>query len=109
MSWRLSLVAAVACLGAGQAGPEPHYRHPIVFCRGYFPEKVASKIWVMDDDGSNARQLTRGPSYDDHPSFYSDLRHVLYSEFKLDHFDPSGGARLIKLDIYSGAREVVAE
>jgi hypothetical protein len=57
-------------------------RHPIVFGRGLAEE--TSKIWIMDDDGSGLRQLTTGPSYDDHPSLYSDLRHVLYYTGQLD-------------------------
>lgn len=99
-----------AALGA--AGYE--YRHPIVFGRGHQDEKTGhytlkSKIWIMEDDGSSQRQITQGESYDDHPSMYPDLRHVLYSEFASTEFKPELGAKLIKLDIYSGAREVVAE
>jgi len=102
--------ALAAALGAA----EYEYHHPIVFGRGHQDEKTSryilqSKIWIMDDDGSNQRQLTQGPSYDDHPSLYPDLRHVLYSEFTSAEFKPALGARLIKLDIYTGAREVVAE
>ncbi len=96
-------------LAAANAAEPPSYRHPVVFCRGHVPEHAVSKIWVMEGDGSHARQISHGASYDDHPSFYSDLRHVLYSEFKSEKFDPAGGARLVKLDIYTGAREVIAE
>src|SRR5215471_21679597 len=63
----------------------------------------------MEQDGSNLRQLTQGATYDDHPSLYSDLRHVLYSEFPVNELKVEAGAKLIKLDIYSGAREIVAE
>jgi hypothetical protein len=93
-------------MAASAAGP-PHYRHPIVFCRGH--GEVKSKIWIMEEDGSGQRQLTSGMTYDDHPSLYSDLRHVLYSEFPGNDFETGNGARLIKLDIHTGAREVVAE
>jgi hypothetical protein len=40
------------------------YRHPIVFGRGHNNENgkpmLHSKIWIMEEDGSNQRQLTRG-------------------------------------------------
>jgi Tol biopolymer transport system component len=93
----------------GPADPVPHYRHPVVFCRGRAAEHVDSKIWIMEDDGSALRQLTVGESYDDHPSLYSDLRHILYAEFASKDFDVSAGSRLIKLDVYTGTREVVGE
>ena len=105
---RPSLLLLLAAAVANAAEPAA-YHHPIVFCRGHAPEHVQSKIWVMEEDGSQARQISHGASYDDHPSLYSDLRHVLYSEFTADKFDRLGGARLIKLDIYTGEREVVAE
>jgi Tol biopolymer transport system component len=90
------------------------YRDPIVFGRGHQDEATGryllhSKIWIMERDGSHQRQLTAGECYDDHPSMYPDQRHVLYSEFTSKEFKPEQGARLIKLDIYTGAREVVAE
>jgi hypothetical protein len=69
----------------------------VVFGRGH-----QSKIWIMELDGSNQRQLTHGESYDDHPSLYPDLRHVLCSEFTSSEFKPTLGAKLIKLDIYTG-------
>jgi Tol biopolymer transport system component len=95
-------------LPAALAG-ETAYRNPIVFGRGDADEKLASKIWVMEEDGSNLRQLTTGTTYDDHPSFYADRRHVLYSEFPVNALARDKGAKLIKLDIYTGKREVVAE
>jgi Tol biopolymer transport system component len=85
------------------------YRHPIVFGRGHNDENLHSKIWIMEEDGSNQRQLTQGTTYDDHPSLYSDLRHVLYSEFPVNDLKVEAGAKLIKLDIYTGKREVAAE
>ena len=85
------------------------YRNPIVFGRGHAEEKLASKIWIMEDDGSKLRQLTTGTTYDDHPSLYSDRQHVLYSEFPVNALDRAKGARLIKLNIETGKREVVAE
>lgn len=88
------------------------YRNPIVFGRTHLDEAsgnvtLASKLWVMEEDGSGLRQLTDGTTYDDHPSFYSDQRHVLYSEFPVNSFDRQAGARLVKLNIYTGKRETV--
>jgi Tol biopolymer transport system component len=105
----LFLVPVLGAYSAGPVDPAPRYRHPVIFCRAHPAEHMVSKVFVMEEDGSKLRQLTHGDSYDDHPSLYSDLRHVLYAEFGLKTFDRSGGAKLIKLDIYSGAREVVAE
>ena len=107
-------LATFLTLAAALGAAEYQYRSPIVFGRGQQDEKTGryilhSKIWIMDEDGSNQRQITEGPSYDDHPSMYPDLRHVLYSEFTSPEFKTELGAKLIKLDIYSGAREVVAE
>jgi Tol biopolymer transport system component len=105
----LLLVPILAAYSAGPVDSTPHYRHPVIFCRAHPAEHMVSKVFVMEDDGSKLRQLTHGDTYDDHPSLYSDLRHVLYAEFGMKTFDRSGGAKLIKLDIYTGAREVVAE
>src|SRR5215471_14675351 len=88
-----SLTVAVLWLTAAY-GAGPVYRNPIVFCRGHAAEGMISKIFVMEEDGSKLRQLTQGASYDDHPSFYSDQRHVLYSEFAAHNFDRDGGAKL---------------
>jgi Tol biopolymer transport system component len=85
------------------------YRNPIVFGREHVEEKLASKIWIMEEDGSGQRPLTTGSTYDDHPSMYADREHVLYSEFPVNALDRSAGARLIKLNIYTGERSVVAE
>src|ERR1044072_4194788 len=95
-----------AALGVAQ-----EYRHPIVFCRTHYDGAghavLKSKICIMEEDGSKQKQLTRGPSYDDHPSLYSDLRHVLYAEFAADDYNVDAGARLVRLDIYTGQRETV--
>lgn len=85
------------------------YRNPVVFGRAHVDEKLSSKIWIMEDDGSNLRQFTTGATYDDHPSLYADRRHVLYSEFPVNALDRAKGAKLIKLNIETGKREVVAE
>jgi Tol biopolymer transport system component len=91
------------------AAEAQRYRSPIVFGRGHAEENIKSKIWIMEEDGSGLRQLTTGTTYDDHPSLYSDLEHVLYSEFPVNALDRSAGAKLIRLNIYTGKREVVAE
>ena len=85
------------------------YRRPVVFGRAHVEEKLSSKIWIMEDDGSKLRQLTTGITYDDHPSLYSDLRHVLYSEFPVNALDRAKGAKLIRMNIETGKREVAAE
>src|SRR5207249_4086409 len=84
-------LATFLTLAAALGAAEYQYRSPIVFGRGQQDEKTGryilhSKIWIMDEDGSNQRQITEGPSYDDHPSMYPDLRHVLYSEFTSPEF-----------------------
>lgn len=92
----------------------PKYRNPIIFQRAHLDEKtgeqlLAGKLWVMEEDGSGLRQLTQGKTYDEHSSLYSDQRHALYSEFASNRYDHAAGALLIKLNIYTGSREVVAE
>ena len=108
-------------------GAQERYANPVVFQRAHLEEAYAdakklpveelqqwgltidsSKLWVMEADGSGLRQLTFGATYDDHPSFYTDQEHVLFSEFPANIFDPSGTARLIKLNIYTGHRETLA-
>ena len=96
-----------------QGGQEVRYQNPIVFARTHLdaagPVTRRSKLWVMEDDGSGLRQITFGATYDDHPSFYADQRHVLYSEFPNNVLDRGDGARLVSLDIYTGEREIVHE
>jgi Tol biopolymer transport system component len=100
---------AIVLLGCAALAAQERYRHPIVFGRAHVEEKLASKLWVMEEDGLGLRQLTTGGTYDDHPSFYADGRHVLYSEFPVNALNRDAGAKLIKLDIYTGERQVVAE
>lgn len=90
------------------------YRNPIVFCRTHYDEITgevtrSSKLWVMEEDGTRLVQLTFGSQYDDHPSFYSDQRRVLYSEFAGDELDRATEAKLISIDIYTGERVVILE
>lgn len=96
-----------------QDGQEVRYRNPVVFARTHLDAAGAvtdqSKLWVMEDDGSGLRQLTIGGAYDDHPSFFADQRHVLYSEFPNGMLNRGDVAKLIRLDIYTGEREVVHE
>ncbi len=94
-------------------GAQERYADPVVFQRAHLEEATGkevlrSKLWVMEADGSGLRQLTVGTTYDDHPSFYADQEHVLFAEFPTNTLNPSGTARLIKLNIYSGHRETVA-
>src|SRR5579871_3592996 len=90
----LVALAFLTSLTAAENDRAYHYKEPIVFCRGEGELKtgkvlLASKIWVMESDGSHARQLTTGMTYDDHPSLYSDLEHVLYSEIAVNEFKPA--------------------
>jgi len=111
----LLFIALAAFAFSGQSKMQEsngvRYRNPIVFNRTHLDESgkvtLGSKLWVMEEDGSGLRQLTDGTTYDDHPSFYADQRHVLYSEFPVNALDRKAGARLVKLDIYTGQRETV--
>ena len=90
------------------------YRNPIIFARTHFDERTDQpthhgKLWIMEEDGSGLRQLTFGATYDEHPALLSDRRYGLYSEFRSTTFDVKGGGRLIKIDIYTGEKEVYAE
>ncbi len=112
-------LSAVLCLLALLAAPsvngqdaEYRYRNPIVFQRAHLDEQtgkqiLAGKLWLMEEDGSHRRQLTSGTGYNEHSSFYSDQRHVLYSDFPVNAYDHSTEARLVKLDIYTGKKDVV--
>lgn len=107
-----SSAEAQACTDA--QSPSEEYRNPIVFARTHYDVQLDApthlgKIWVMEEDGSRQRQLTFGENYDDHPVLFSDQRHVLYSEFNGTSFPPDDGARLIRLDLHTGARTVYAE
>ncbi|MGH9664522.1 MAG: hypothetical protein ACRD9L_08885 [Bryobacteraceae bacterium] len=115
---RIACAFSLLCLfsSASPAGKNDDYRYkePIVFCRtekdpGSGKVLLASKIWIIEHDGSHARQLTTGTTYDDHPSLYSDLQHILYAEIPVNAFKPAAGARLIRLNIYTGERQVYAE
>ncbi len=97
----------------GQVRTEP-YRNPIVFIRTHLDERTGEPlrggdVWVMEADGSGLRQLTFDSNHADHPALFSDRTHALYSEFIGEKFDRKAGARLIKLNIYDGTREVFAE
>lgn len=91
----------------------PRLEHPVVFQRAQIDKTgktiLAGKIWIMEADGSNQRQITFGPTYDEHPSVYADGEHVLYSEFRANGFITAQGARLVRLNIYTGVREIIGE
>ena len=106
---------------AAVAAEHPRLKNPIVCQRQEFaqgaadsarrgPSKYANgKLWIMEDDGSHLRQITFGPSYDEHPSMFADQEHALYSEFEVGYLNEEEGGKLVKLNIYTGAREVVDE
>ncbi|MCZ6655651.1 MAG: hypothetical protein O7D91_21810, partial [Planctomycetota bacterium] len=112
-SLRSLLLIAVAGLPTGFAA-EKKYQDPVVFQRAERNEKTgqtaaAGNIWIMEADGSGLRQLTQDKKYKEHASFYSDQEHVLYAEFSAENFQPDTEAKLIKHNIYTGKREVIAE
>ena len=107
------LLIAVAGLPAGIAS-EKKLKDPVVLQRAELDEKTgkhvaAGNIWVMEADGSGLRQLTQGKKYKEHASVYADQEHVLYAEFSAKGFQRDAEAKLIKHNIYTGKREVVAE
>jgi Tol biopolymer transport system component len=109
----LCVVAAFSGRFAAQqtAPSDQELRNPIVFVRSDSTETgEGGKIWIMEEDGSRARQLTFGNTYDEHPAVFSNRRHFLYSEFSRPP-NPQNlrDAILVKLDMYTGRREVYAE
>ncbi len=111
---RVSIATAALLFAAVPAGTaENRFENPVIFQRTELgPEgKVVrnGKLWVMEADGSGLRQLTFGGSYDEHPSLYADQEHVLYAEFAVGRLDQEQGGRLVKINIYTGEKEVVAE
>jgi len=91
----------------------PRLKDPIVFQRTETDRTgkplIYGKLWIMEADGSHQRQVSFGTTYDEHPSLYSDQEHVLFGEFLANGYLPDRGARMVKLNIYTGEREVVAE
>ena len=107
-------VFALLILFGIAAGAEDRYADPIIFQRTEVDPAtrkavVNGKLWVMDRDGSKLKQITFGASYDEHPSLYADQTHGLYSEFAVGHLDHEKGGRLMKINIYTGEKEVVDE
>jgi len=107
-SWVVTALFSHSALAQAPA-VSPPYENPIVFARSETRAQRDGKIWIMEEDGSRLRQISFGTSFDEHPALYSDRRHVLYSQFNSDTFDPSGGAKLVRLDIVTGELEVFAE
>lgn len=96
------------------AGAQERYQDPIIFQRAEIDPatkevKLNGKLWVMDRDCSKLEQLTFGSSYDEHASLYSDQTHGLYSEFAEGRLNEEEGGRLVKINIYTGEKEVVDE
>lgn len=108
-------IATVALLIATVPGAaeEKRFESPVIFQRAELgPQGQVlrnGKLWVMEADGSGLRQLTFGESYDEHASLYSDREHVLYAEFSGGRLDLEKGGRLVKVNIYTGKKEVLAE
>ena len=105
---------ALFVLFAMAVGAEERYQDPIIFQRTELDPSTKKvihngKLWVMDRDGSKLKQLTFGESYDEHPSLYSDQTHGLYSEFAEGALNEEEGGRLMKIDIYTGKKELVDE
>lgn len=110
---KFAAAALVLAAALPASAEERRLENPVVFQRAELgPDGNIlkhGKLWVMDGDGSGLRQLTFGDSYDEHPSLYSDLEHVLYSEFAVGHLDEEQGGRLVRINIYTGEKQVVAE
>ncbi len=91
----------------------PRLKDPIIFQRAEIDRTgkvpVWGKLWIMEADGSQLRQISWGTTYDEHASLYADQEHVLFGEFLANGYLPEKGARLVKLNIYTGEREVVAD
>ena len=70
----------------------PRLKNPVIFQRAEIDRSgkpiIYGKLWVMEADGSHLRQLTWGTTYDEHPSLYSDLEHVLFGEFLANGYLP---------------------
>jgi hypothetical protein len=96
------------------AAAQDRYRNPIIFTRTEHDEKAgrvvaASRLWVMEEDGSGLRPVPHGDTQADHPSFYSDQRHILYAEHSGRQAAGDRASKLVKLDLYTGAREILKE
>ena len=106
----LVIVIVVPCLTAEDL---PRLKDPVIFQRTEIDRTgkpiIYGKLWVMEADGSHLRQITFGTTYDEHPSLYSDQEHVLFGEFNANGYQPNRGARLVRLNIYTLQREVIAE
>ena len=89
------------------------YRNPIVFTRIEYDTAgkvvTASKLWVMEGDGSSLRRIPHGDTRADHPTFYADQRHILYAEHSSSGTEGPRTSKLVQLDIYTGKREVLKE
>ena len=112
--WLMGSGLVIAPAEAQSSRPPQEYRNPVVFQRfpmddNKRPVMRGPKIWIMEFDGSGLYRMTDGPLYDDHPSLYSDLRHVLYSRYNTPGEDRSKGARLIKQNIYTNEVTVILE
>ena len=108
-------IVLLAVLSATLLFAEEHPRldNPVVFQRREIDSTgkpgLNGKLWIMEADGSHLRQITFGHTYDEHPSLLSDQTHALYAEFLVNALDVQAGARLVKLNIYTGEREILAE
>jgi hypothetical protein len=95
------------------AADHPRLKNPVIFQRNETDRAgksiIHGKLWIMEADGSHLRQISFGTTYDEHPSLYSDQENVLFGEFRANGYLPDSGARLVKLNIYTLDREVIAE
>lgn len=86
----------LAYVGSIDAGPD-----------GRDASLASRRIWAMNADGSNSRQLTRtdGEYRDEAPIWSSDGAHILFFRLSLDTCNPS--YRVMLLDIRDGSVEEV--
>jgi len=98
-------VTAIRISADGNTPSQPRYSpdgSQIAFCGMEMPE---AEVWVMDADGSNARQLTwEGGS---HPSWSPDGTRLVYTREIWDHWEAgaSEDGVLWVVDVESGERE----